>query len=53
MQRSQNDQLRALAAAIAAGENPERFTALVKELNRLLDSDKQPIKEPHIPMARG
>ena len=38
--------LRDLAAKIATAEDHDSFTALIKELNELLDGERQTSKEP-------
>jgi len=41
--------LRELAARIAAEQDHDKFTALVKEFNQLLDDNKQQPEEPRKP----
>jgi len=40
-----NQRIRELVAKIETEQNQEKFSALVEELNRLLDSD-QPVRKP-------
>ena len=44
MHVSENDRLRELAAAITTEQDPDKFSALVEELNRLLDPDEWPLR---------
>jgi hypothetical protein len=37
-----HERLRELAANIATEQDPDKFTALVKELNDLLDAERRP-----------
>jgi len=39
--------LRDLAAKIATEQDHDKFTALVKEFNQLVDGDEQQPREPH------
>jgi hypothetical protein len=43
------ERLRELAARIAAEQDHDKFTALVKEFNQLLDDEKQQPEEPRKP----
>jgi len=50
MQPDADHRMREIVAKIEAEQDREKFTALVAELNRLLDAD-QPVKKPPIPVA--
>jgi hypothetical protein len=39
--KRENERLRELAGKVATEQDPEKFIALVKELNQLLDGEKQ------------
>jgi predicted peptidase len=43
------ERLRELAARIAAEQDHDKFTVLVKEFNQLLDDEKQQPEEPRKP----
>lgn len=45
-----NQRVKQLIAGIEIEQDPKRFSALVEELNRLLDSE-QIVRKPHKPMA--
>ena len=47
--RDNTESLRELAARIAAEHDHDKFTALVKEFNGLLDDEKRPPNEPGKP----
>ena len=47
--RDNTERLRDLAARIAAEQDHDKFTALVKEFNQLLGDDKQQPEEPRKP----
>jgi hypothetical protein len=47
--RDNTERLRELAARIAAEQDHDKFTALVKEFNQLLDDEKQQPEEPRKP----